>query len=119
MPGKSFQSTLEPHFDFIIEARQKHQTWDAIAQQLTAQGTTTTKQAVHAFIKRRLKRRYPLGAEPVPVRSGKEIPTEPSADLPRLTEPGPPASEFAADPLTKPLKGKTAKSKWTVLQPKP
>lgn len=115
MPGKSFQSALEPHFDFIIEARRKHQTWKAIAQQLTAQGVTTTKQAVHAFMKRRLKRRYPLGAEPAPVRSGKANPVEPTADLPELTESPPPTSEFTTDPLTKPLKGKTAKSKWTVL----
>ena len=64
MPGKSFQSKLEPHFDFILEARRKRQTLEAIAQALTAHGITTTKQAVHAFIKRRLKRRYPLGMAP-------------------------------------------------------
>ena len=64
MPGKSFQSKLEPHFDFILEARRKRQTLEDIAQALTVRGITTTKQAVHAFIKRRLKRRYPLGMAP-------------------------------------------------------
>ena len=62
--GKPFQSKLEPHFDFILEARRKRQTWESIARLLAEQGTTTTKQAVHAFIKRRLKRRYPLGMAP-------------------------------------------------------
>ena len=64
MPGKSFQSKLEPHFDFILEARRKRQTLEDIAQALAAHGITTTKQAVHAFIKRRLKRRYALGMAP-------------------------------------------------------
>ncbi len=62
--GKPFQSKLEPHFDFILEARRKRETWQAIAQQLADRGIITTKQAVHIFLKRRLKRRYALGAAP-------------------------------------------------------
>jgi hypothetical protein len=118
MNAKPFQSKLEPHFDFILEARRKHQTWEAIAQQLTAQGTTTTKQAVHIFLKRRLKRRYPLGAAPAPEPVKHSMPKPASPELPELTESLPPESEFTDDPLTKPLKGKT-KSKWTVLKPNP
>jgi len=120
MPGKSFQSKLEPHFDFILEARRKHQTWEAIVQQLAAQGITTTKQAVHAFLKRRLKRRYPLGVAPVEAtrpagnRPRAEIPPP---DLPQLTEP---QSDFEPDPLTSPPKGKTKSTpKWAVLKPNP
>lgn len=123
MPGKSFQSLLEPHFDFILEARRKHQTWEAIAQQLADHGITTTKQAVHAFIKRRLKRRYPLGMAPAPppsVRSGNQPKAEkPAPELPELTEPPQPASEFATDPLTRPVIGKKASKKWTVFKPNP
>ena len=118
MPGKSFQSKLEPHFDFILEARRKHQTWEAIAQLLAAQGITTTKQAVHAFLKRRLKRRYPLGVAPAeatrPARKRPDAETPPP-DLPQLTEP---QSDFEPDPLTSPPKGKTkSKSIWTVIKP--
>jgi len=40
MPGKSFQSKLEPHFDFILEARRKRQTLEDIAQALTVHGIT-------------------------------------------------------------------------------
>ncbi|MCE0499161.1 MAG: hypothetical protein LV481_14570 [Methylacidiphilales bacterium] len=121
MPGKSFQSKLEPHFDLILEAKRKRQTWEAIAQQLAAQGVATTKQAVHAFVKRRLKRRYPLGMAPAPssVTTGNLPQSEKSApEPPELTESPPPASEFATDPLTKPIKGKP-KSKWTVFKPNP
>ena len=122
MPGKSFQSKLEPHFDLILEARRKRQTWEAIAQQLAAQGVTTTKQAVHAFVKRRLKRRYPLGMAPdapPPAATVRQPQAErPMPELPELTEPPPPASEFATDPLTKPLKGRK-RPLWTVLKPNP
>jgi len=121
MPGKSFQSILEPHFDFILEARRKHQTWEAIAQLLAAQGTTTTKQAVHAFVKRRLKRRYALGMapQPSPVTTGNLPTTEKlMPETPELTVSPPPASEFASDPLTTSIKGRK-RSPWTVLKPQP
>src|ERR1700761_6551683 len=119
MPGKPFQSKLEPHFDFILEARRKHQTWEAIAQQLTTHGITTTKQAVHIFLKRRLKRRYPLGAAPAELSAmlvNRQAAERPSSESPELTESLPPPSDFTADPLTLPPMGKK-KSKWTVLKP--
>jgi hypothetical protein len=117
MPGKSFQSILEPHFDFILEARRKHQTWQAIAQQLAGHGVTTSKQAVHAFVKRRLKRRYPLGMAPAQTRPATVTPyrTErPEAERPNLTESLPQPSEGGPDPLTMPARGRNQKSKWKV-----
>jgi hypothetical protein len=118
MSGKPFQSKLEPHFDFILEARRKRQTWDSIAQQLATHGITTTKQAVHIFLKRRLKRRYPLGMAPVPEMKQPTAVILPAAGVPELTESSPPPSDFTADALTLPPMGKK-KSKWTVIKPNP
>jgi len=115
MPGKPFQSKLEPHFDFILEARRKRQTWQAIAQQLTTQGTATTPQAVHAFVKRRLKRRYPLGMAPAETRQAAATrlrAEKPPAEIPDLTELLPPPSEFGPDPLTQ-----STKKKWGIVSP--
>lgn len=102
MPGQSFQSKLEPHFDFILQSRRRRQTWQAIAQALAEQGVTTSKQAVHAFIKRRLKRRYPLAMAPVegrPAASSALLsqPEEPTPDLPKFS---PSESEHAVRALT-------------------
>jgi hypothetical protein len=115
MPGKPFQSKLEPHFDFILEARRKRQTWEAIAQQLTTQGTVTTPQAVHAFVKRRLKRRYPLGMAPAeinPATVTRSHLEKPHPEEPVLTELLPPESEFGPDPLTRSIK-----KKWGIVPP--
>jgi hypothetical protein len=115
MPGKSFQSKLEPHFDFILEARRKRQTFQDIAQALTVRGITTTKQAVHAFIKRRLKRRYPLGMAPDEPRPATAPPSRakaPTPELPNLPESLPPESEFGPDPLTL-----STKKKWGIVPP--
>ncbi len=96
MPGKSFQSQLEPHYDFILQARRNHQTWDGIAQSLAAYGITTTKQAVHAFIKRRLKRRYALGMAPAELRPASPPAPEPEKTaLPRPEELAPDLSKVA------------------------
>jgi hypothetical protein len=114
MRGKPFQSKLEPHFDFIVEARRKRQTWQAIAQALAGPGTTTTPQAVHGFIKRRLKRRNALGMAPAtrPIPQ----PETSSPEQPEFAESTPLPSEFTGDPLTQPPKGKT-KATWTVFKP--
>jgi hypothetical protein len=119
--GKPFQSKLEPHFEFILEARRKRHTWRAIAQQLLAQGIVTTPQGVHVFVKRRLKRRYALGMapQPSPITTGNLPKVEKAlSETPELTEPPVPASEFVSDPLTKPLNAKK-RSPWTVLKPQP
>jgi hypothetical protein len=114
MRGKPFQSKLEPHFDFIVEARRKRQTWQAIARELAGKGTATTPQAVHGFIKRRLKRRYPLGMAPaaMPIHQ----PQTQLPESPAFSESPPPPSEFAADPLTSRLRVRP-KSTWTVIKP--
>jgi hypothetical protein len=118
MPGKSFQSKLEPHFDLILEARRKRQTWEAIVQLLATHGITTTRPAVYSFMKRRLKRRYPLGMAPAeegPVTVTPHRPESPPSEMPQLTEP---QSDFGADPLTLPPKGKNkSKSSWTIIKP--
>jgi hypothetical protein len=115
MPGKPFQSKLESHFDFIVEERRKRQTWQAIAQELAGKGTATTPQAVHGFMKRRLKRRNPLGmaAAAIPIRQSRTQLPESS----EFSESLPPPSEFGPDPLTLPSKGKS-NSGWGVLKPK-
>ena len=106
MPGKSFQSKLEPHFDLILEARRKRQTWEAIVELLATHGITTTRPAVYSFMKRRLKRRYPLGMAPADARRPTVTPPPPEnprPEMPQLTEP---ESDFGTDPLTLPPKGK-------------
>jgi hypothetical protein len=118
MPGKPFQSKLEPYFDLIREARRKRQTWEAIVQLLAAQGITTSRPAVYSFLKRRLKRRYPFGMAPTAEPVSHPMPKPASPELPELTEPPPPASEFASDPLTTSIKGRK-RSPWTVLKPQP
>jgi hypothetical protein len=101
MRGKPFQSKLEPHFDLIREARRKRQTWQAIVELLAAKGITTSRPTVYSFLKRRLKRRHPLGMAPdesmpaTPARA-----EESSAELPNLSDFIPPPSEFGPDPLT-------------------
>jgi len=122
MPGKPYHSKLEPHFDLIREARLKHQTWETIVQLLATKGITTTRPAVYSFLKRRLKCRYAFGMAPEPppsVKNGNQPKVEQAtSELPELTESPPPASEFASDPLTKPIKGRK-RSSWTVLKPQP
>ena len=116
MGGKPFQSKLEPHFDFILEARRKRETWEAITRQLATHGITTTKQAVHIFLKRRLKRRYPLGMAPAPEMKQPTANILPAAGVPEFTESSLPPSDFTVDALTRPLMGKK-KSKWTIIKP--
>ena len=116
MPGKSFQSKLEPHFDLILEARRKRQTWEAIVQLLAdpwnhhdpTSGLLVYETTIEATLS---ARDGSGGSKPVTV-------TPPSPErsdrpeLPQLTEP---QSEFGADPLTLPPKGKNkSKSPWTV-----
>jgi hypothetical protein len=113
MPSKPFQSKLEPHFDFILEARRKRQTWQAIAQELAAKGVVITPQAVYSFAKRRLKRRYPLGAAPAAPRPAELVDRSQSKsswpEIPEFSKILPPASDAGPDPLTLPPK---KKPKW-------
>ena len=66
MPGKPFQSNLHSHWETIRSLRRGRKTWSEIAQVLTAQGCATSKQDVHAFYKRKIQGRVPLGFEEPP-----------------------------------------------------
>jgi len=62
MPGKPFQSKLNPHLDEIRTARRGRKTWDEIATQLNARhGLTTSGPSVFKFLKRRAARPSPFG----------------------------------------------------------
>jgi hypothetical protein len=65
-----------------------------------------------------LKRRFPLGMAPAEVRPPPVTPARPESpqpEMPQLTEP---QSDFDADPLTLPPKGKNkSKSSWTIIKP--
>jgi hypothetical protein len=68
--GKPFASALWPYLALITRLRLRRATWTAIAEEISAAGTTVTAQGVHGFFKRckeREKRRgtsYALGTEP-------------------------------------------------------
>jgi len=112
MGGKPFQSKLETHYDLIREARRKRQTWQAIVELLATMGVTTSRPAVYSFMKRRLKRRYPLGMAPderrPPAASSRF--SVPDGEQQHLSEALPPPSEFGPDPLTR-----SAKKKWNTI----
>jgi hypothetical protein len=114
MAGKPFQSKLTPHFALITEMRRKRQSWQEIVNHLKTLGITSDKGSVCAFFKRHRHRPAPMGMESdnemQPPR--RLVPPKPSLDLPELTEPLPPASEFGADPLTQSIK-----KKWNILTP--
>jgi hypothetical protein len=114
MTGKPFQSKLTPHFVLISEMRRKRQSWQEIVDHLKTLGITSDKGSVCAFFKRHRRRPVPMGMEPeietAPAR--RLVPQKPSLELPELTEPLPPASEFGADPLTRSIK-----KKWTIINP--
>jgi hypothetical protein len=74
MPGKPFQSKLEPFYEFIAKGRRKRITWAQIAELITTKGTPCTRQGVQDFFKRKRKRRYAMGMEPEdgPIKAIKE-----------------------------------------------
>jgi hypothetical protein len=61
MPGKVYRSVLLPYVDFIRKQRMARATWREIAEAITAQGTPTSRQCVHAFFKRHERQFHPLG----------------------------------------------------------
>ena len=62
MPGKPFQSQLNPHLDEIRTLRRSRKTWDEIATELnTRYGLTTSGPSVFKFLKRRAARPAPFG----------------------------------------------------------
>ena len=79
MPGKPFQSKLHPFWETIKALRRSRKTWSEIAEVLTGQGCATSKQDVHAFYKRKVNGRVPLGFEepqpPAPTAAAEEVPS--------------------------------------------
>ena len=64
MPGRPFQSSLEPHLETIRALRLKRRTWRQVAETLkTEHGLEIDPAAVYKFFKRRVRpgARQPLG----------------------------------------------------------
>ena len=58
MPGKPFQSKLEPFYEFIREGRSKRWSYQKIAKVITNEkGLSVSANAVFSFVKVRAKRR--------------------------------------------------------------
>jgi hypothetical protein len=56
--GRAFHSILEPHFDFILQLRQRRKTWQEIAELLLSEkGIRVTLYAPYRFYRRHLQRR--------------------------------------------------------------
>ena len=73
MPGRPFQSKLEPHLDFIRECRRKRWSYGRIAQAIHEQfGMKVTANTVFSFVKVRSKplRMYELhSSKPQPLET--------------------------------------------------
>ncbi len=67
MPGKPFQSKLEPFYEFIREGRSKRWSYQKIAAVLTHEkGLTVSANAIFSFVKVRAKRRKLYALPPAP-----------------------------------------------------
>ena len=64
MPGKPFQSKLEPFVETIQVMRRQRKTWQSIADHLTKLGCSTAPGSLYNFFKRWKRRPYALGMEP-------------------------------------------------------
>jgi hypothetical protein len=68
MPGRPFQSKLEPHLDFIRDCRKKRWSYQRIAQAIGEQfGMKVSPNAIFSFVKVRSK----------PLRMYQLVPTQP------------------------------------------
>jgi hypothetical protein len=99
MPGKPFQSKLEPFYGFIRECRTKRWSYARIAEAITRDhGMSVSANAVFSFVKVRAKGRklYALPAQIAPgsVHSGHHI-TNPASEALQasefFTQPDPPS----------------------------
>jgi hypothetical protein len=90
MPGQSYRSKLNPHLDFIREARLREETWEEISRQINERGTATDRSQVCKFFLRRAGGRRPAGFAPDPAG-----PTGPAASTRTAsgTRPGVPPEE--------------------------
>ena len=95
MPGKPFQSKLEPFYEFIRESRSKRWSYQKIADVLTREkGLVVSANAVFSFVKVRAKRRSlyalpPLESPPsfpAATTKAREFFTSPSTKQPHETK---------------------------------
>ena len=95
MPGKPFQSKLEPFYEFIREGRSKRWSYQKIADVLTHEkGLPVSANAVFSFVKVRAKRRRlytlpPLETPPsfpAATTKAREFFTSPSTKEPHETK---------------------------------
>jgi len=94
MPGQSYRSKLNPHLDFIREARLREETWEEISRQINERGTATDRSQVCKFFLRRAGGRRPAGFAPEPAAS-----TAAPARTASVTRPGvPPEEELLETP---------------------
>jgi hypothetical protein len=111
VPGKPFQSKLEPFYSFIRECRSKRWSYARIATAITRDhGVSVSANAVFSFVKVRAKGRK-LYTLPVPIDLGhlrfEQNPNAPaSEDLERL-----PGSFFAPIEAAKPEQQKANNEK--------
>ncbi len=79
MPGKPYQSVLNPHLEEIKYLRRQRRTWDEIASKLSEKyGISASGPSVYKFAKRVENRRgkTPFGFEPL---DGEKSPSHPAA----------------------------------------
>jgi IS30 family transposase len=95
MPGKPFQSKLEPLYEFIRESRSKRWSYQKIADVLTREkGLAVSANAIFSFVKVRAKRRSlyalpPLESPPsfpAATTKAREFFTSPSTKQPHETK---------------------------------
>jgi len=80
MPGKPFQSKLNPHLDEIRTLRRGRKTWQEIADTITARhGIKTNASSVYEFARRRANRPAPFGFDEEPPAGEPANATAPAA----------------------------------------
>lgn len=85
MPGRPFQSSLEPHLETIRALRLKRRTWRQVAEALkTGHGLEIDPAAIYKFFKRRVRpsARQPLGFPSASATGGSRAASSPPAPIP-------------------------------------
>ena len=84
MPGRPFQSSLEPHLEIIRALRLKRRTWRQIAEALkTEHGLEIDPAAIYKFFKRQVRpsARQPLGFPTVGATGASRAASSPPAPI--------------------------------------
>ncbi len=85
MPGRPFQSSLEPHLETIRALRLKRRTWRQVAETLKTEcGLEIDPAAIYKFFKRRVRpsARQPLGFPTVSATGGSRAALSPPVPIP-------------------------------------